>query len=59
MKQAARLLHIGERFTRVGEDAFFAYDRREACKQIHRAFPTIYKNRRNALGFNLLLRSRA
>ena len=57
MKQAARLLHIGERFTRVGEDAFFAYDRREACKQIHRAFPTIYKDR--ALGFNLLLRSRA
>ena len=41
MKQAARLLHIGERLTRVGEDAFFAYDRREACKQIHRAFPTI------------------
>ena len=40
MKQAARLLHIRGRFTRIGEDAFFAYDRREACKQLHRAFPT-------------------
>ena len=41
MKQAARLLHIRERFIRIGENAFFAHHRREACKQIHRAFPTI------------------
>jgi hypothetical protein len=41
MKQAARLLRVRDGFIRIGEDAFFAYDRREACKQTHRAFPTI------------------